>query len=90
MATIKKTFVFESREAFIEAIAKEERDNEYPALFNGVSKEFAKEHPNYETNNETNTYCWNCLDCVHCFDCDNCTNCAWCGHCKSCDNCTEC
>jgi hypothetical protein len=89
MKTIKETFVFESKEAFEKAIFNEMRED-VPAMFNGVSKEFAKDHPNYETNNETNAYCWNCLDCVNSIGCDSCTDCVWCRRCESCDSCVQC
>ncbi len=42
---------------------------------NGVSVEFAVENPDYETDNATNTGCWNCLNCVNCRYCDDCFNC---------------
>lgn len=36
---------------------REDRD------INGVSEEFAKDHPEFEKENETNKGCWNCSDC---------------------------
>jgi hypothetical protein len=89
MKAINKTMIFESKQAFDKAVFDEIR-KENPVIFNGVSPEFAKEHPNYETNNETNSFCWNCNDCVNCIGCDNCTDCVWCVNCESCDSCVQC
>lgn len=45
---------------------------------NGVSETFAKNHPNYEIDNEGNAGCWNCTNCTNCTYCTNCTNCTDC------------
>jgi hypothetical protein len=89
MESINETFVFESQETFMEAVYKE-LHKENPIPFNGVCKEFAKEHPNYDANNQTNAYCWNCLDCNNCIACDNCTDCNGCRGCDTCDSCIQC
>jgi hypothetical protein len=89
MKTTNKTFVFETKEAFEKAVF-DEMGKENPVIFNGVSPAFANAHPNYEHNNETNSYCWNCLGCVNCIGCDNCVNCVWCIECTSCKLCVHC
>lgn len=35
---------------------------------NGVNEEFAKKHPDYEKDNESNVGCWNCTYCKDCED----------------------
>lgn len=40
--------------------------NREDKTLNGVSPEFAKKHPDYEKQNETNRGCWNCSDCSDC------------------------
>ena len=45
---------------------------------NGVSEEFASDHPDYEKENETNEGCWNCSDCSDCSDCSGCSDCYGC------------
>jgi hypothetical protein len=89
MKTINKTLVFDTKEAFDKAVFDEMR-KENPTIFNGVSKEFAETHPNYEENNQTNGFCWNCEDSVNCIGCDSCTNCVYCVNCESCDACIRC
>ena len=89
METTNKTLIFDTKEAFERAVFDEMR-KETPISFNGVSKEFAKEHTNYEANNETNAYCWNCLDSVNCIGCDSCSNCVMCINCTSCEACVRC
>jgi hypothetical protein len=89
MKTINKTFIFESKEAFDKAVFKE-YGKETHTIFNGVSKEFAETHPNYEENNQTNGFCWNCDDSVNCIGCDSCSNCVYCVNCESCDACVRC
>ena len=39
---------------------------------NGVSPEFAKNHPDYEKQNETNQACWDCKACEACKACGRC------------------
>lgn len=41
---------------------------------NGVSEDFAKNHPGYEKENETNQGCWNCSDCSYCSGCSGLKN----------------
>jgi hypothetical protein len=89
METINGTIVFASKEAFEKAVFDALR-KENPVAFNGVSLEFAEEHPNYEANNQTNSYCWNCEDCVNCVGCNDCSNCVMCVNCKSCYACVRC
>ena len=62
-----KTLVFESHEEFIN---RKDKD------VNGVSAQFAKNHPDFEKENETNRGCWNCSDCSGCFRCSNCSGCS--------------
>lgn len=72
------TQVFSSYEAFL---ARKDQD------VNGVSKAFAEKYPQYETENETNTACWNCnvcRDCTECVDCNACRDCVYCNSCRSC------
>ena len=63
---------------------------------NGVSPEFAKNHPDYEKQNETNQACWDCKACEackackRCWDCDNCKDCVACKDCKDCVACKDC
>ena len=48
---------------------------------NGVSPEFAAQHPNWEQDNKTNTGCWNCTSCEGCIECvwcSGCIECVWC------------
>jgi len=42
---------------------------------NGVSKEFAEVNSNWESDNSTNTGCWNCWNCRDCRDCRDCSSC---------------
>lgn len=71
----------------------------YMCRVNGVSKEFAKQHPNFKEDNATNRGCWNCLNCTKCAGCVSCVNCHLClcciislncGKCRYCDNCNSC
>ena len=48
---------------------------------NGVSEDFAAEHPDFEKDNESNSGCWNC------YDCQNCESCKWCVSCELCEWC---
>ena len=57
---------------------------------NGVSEEFAKAHPYYEADNETNTSCWECSDCSDCSWCVGCSHCYECEECFDCFDCFEC
>lgn len=66
IAAAMKTQIFESYSAFL---SREDKD------LNGVSKQFAESHPNYEVDNETNKACWNCSDCSGCSDCSDCSDC---------------
>ena len=67
-----KTKIYKSYADFLMRENKEE---------NGVSEEFAAEHPDFEMQNETNSGCWNChacqncYDCLSCYDCQNCVSC---------------
>lgn len=47
---------------------------------NGVSKQFAFEHPDFEAQNESNIGCWNCSDCSRCSDCSDCYDCSGIGN----------
>jgi len=63
---------------------------------NGVSPEFAAQHPNWEQDNKTNTGCWNCTtsegcrDCKECVSCRGCIECVWCTGCIECRECVCC
>ena len=57
---------------------------------NGVSKAFAKEHPNYEQDNESNIRCWNCISCENCIGCEGCEGCEDCEGCSCCEDCEGC
>jgi hypothetical protein len=83
MKTFTKTIVFQSKEEF-DKLRKNQLGTEEPLFFNGVSVEYAKEHPDYEMNNATNAFCWNCSDCVDCIACNSCKMCVWCIQCTSC------
>lgn len=46
---------------------------------NGVSRDFAKMHPDFEKQNESNEGCWDCSfcqNCSNCYECHNCNNCS--------------
>lgn len=51
---------------------------------NGVSESFSTDHPDYESDNETNEGCWNCSDCSDCSDCSRCYDCSRCSDCSRC------
>ena len=79
-----KTKVFASFGDFLKRTKKK---------MNGVSKKFAKEHPNYKQDNKSNIGCWSCLGCVECRSCEecqNCENCQYCQYCQKCQNCENC
>lgn len=57
---------------------------------NGVSPEFAEEHPDWEKENERNIGCWDCSDCSDCSDCYNCSYCSSCSDCSDCSGCYGC
>ena len=76
-----KTEIYENYDAFIK------RED---TKINGVTKEFAERNPEFETENETNTGCWNCSDCSDCSDCSGCSRCSGCFGCYECSNCSSC
>lgn len=45
---------------------------------NGVSPKFAKNHPSFEENNESNVGCWCCYRCDTCYGCKGCNDCYQC------------
>jgi hypothetical protein len=59
-----KTQIFNNYSDFLN---REDKD------LNGVSKEFAENNPNWESENETNDACWNCSDCWNCSNCSYCS-----------------
>jgi hypothetical protein len=61
-----KTEIFESYEDFV---------NREDKSVNGVSPEYAGNHPDYELMNESNVGCWNCVACTECVDCVRCYAC---------------
>lgn len=70
-----KTEIFASFDDFLDRADKKT---------NGVSPEFAKKHPDYARDNETNTGCWNCEACKSCVWCKSCHSCVSCMSCVSC------
>ena len=67
---MNRTEIFEDYESFY---AREDK------LVNGVSPDFAEEHPSWEEDNVTNEGCWNC------FRCQDCRSCKYCSDCRSCE-----
>jgi hypothetical protein len=63
------------------------RDDE---TVNGVSPDFAREHPNWDADNSTNIGCWNCINCHNCNGCDDCNGCNYCYRCNNCNGCNYC
>ena len=60
---------------------------------NGVSPEFAAEHPDFVELNLTNKSCWDCSgcsDCSGCWDCSRCSDCSDCSGCSRCSRCSRC
>ena len=60
---------------------------------NGVSPEFAAEHPDFVELNLTNKSCWDCSgcsDCSGCWDCSGCSRCSVCSGCSGCSRCSDC
>ena len=57
---------------------------------NGVSEEFAKNNPDYISDNYRNVGCYNCKNCDYCNYCDYCDYCDTCKNCKNCDYCDYC
>ena len=57
---------------------------------NGVSEEFAAQHPNFKKDNETNIGCWNCHSCTSCIQCISGNYCMNSRYCKDCTNCNNC
>ena len=76
-----KTKIYESYADFL---------NREDKTINGVSEDFASEHPDFEKDNETNVGCWNCYDCKYCEFCENSYNCMFCISCVSCVSCYDC
>ncbi len=76
-----KTKIYKSYADFLMRENKEE---------NGVSVDFAAEHPDFEEDNKTNIDCWNCYDCKNCESCNLCISCISCYWCKNCDLCEHC
>ena len=80
---MKTTRIYKSYEDFLERKDQDE---------NGVSENFAAEHPDFEEQNEINTGCWNCKSCKSCEYCAACESresyefCDDCEFCKSCAN----
>ena len=74
-----KTEIFESYMAFYQ---REDKS------LNGVSKEFAELHPDYEKQNETNDGCWNCSGCSGCSGCSDSSDCSDCSRCSRCSRCS--
>ena len=68
-----KTKVFKSYADFL---------NRKDKKINGVSEDFAAEHPDFEEANKTNVGCWNCYDCKNCYDCLSCYDCQNCVSCN--------
>ena len=79
---IATTKVFNSYKEYCEEL-------EYTPNLNGVSAEFAKQHPNFVEDNSTNKSCWNCISCTKCYDCDDCKQCDDCSYCLRCENCSH-
>ena len=77
------TKVFNSYKEYCEEL-------EYTPNLNGVSSEFAKQHPNFVEDNSTNKSCWNCISCTKCYDCHSCKECNECSYCTKCENCDHC
>ncbi len=82
-----KTKIYKSYADFLMRENKEE---------NGVSVDFAAEHPDFEEDNKTNIDCWNCYDCKNCESCNlcisciSCISCYWCKNCELCEHCYSC
>ena len=79
-----KTEIFSDYEEFF---AREDK------TINGVSPEFAEEHPDWKEVNSTNVGCWccrDCKDCRWCIDCGDCVECTGCNRCKNCKGCKDC
>ena len=72
-----KTKIFKSYENFL----KREDKN-----INGVSEDFAAEHPDFEESNESKSGCWNCYDCKNCESCNWCVSCELCNWCENREN----
>jgi hypothetical protein len=64
-----KTLIFETYSDFL---------NREDVELNGVSKEFAELHPDFEKQNITNEGCWNSSGCSGCSDCSDCSRCSDC------------
>jgi hypothetical protein len=76
-----KTIVFKDYRSFM--------NREYKEV-NGVSEVFATNNPDYDINNETNKYCWNCSGCSDCWNCSGCSRCSDCSSCSDCSDCSHC
>jgi len=57
-----------------------EFSNREDKSINGVTPDFAKEHPDYEEDNKSNSGCFNCHRCYNCDSCNNCTFCIGCNN----------
>jgi hypothetical protein len=75
------TKIYESYSAFLA------RDNKAD---NGVSPDFAKQNPNFEKQNKTNSGCYDCSDCSRCSRCSDCSDCSRCSRCYECYDCSRC
>ena len=51
---------------------------------NGVSPSFAAAHPEWETDNEPNSGCYNCSRGSECSECYGCSDCYGCSECSEC------
>lgn len=68
--------------------------NRQDKTINGVSEQFALDHPDYEKENQTNEGCWNCSDCSDCSRCSRCwllaalaaSDCSDCSRCSDCSD----
>jgi len=70
--------------------SKEHFDKRKDKKVNGVSPSFAKQYPNFKTDNNTNNGCWDCYHCYHCSGCSGCSGCPGCSGCWDCYHCSDC
>jgi len=76
-----KTIMYKNYTAFL---AREDK------TLNGVSEDFAREHPEVLFEDTNNIACFNCVSCNNCIACEKCTNCDDCVRCNYCDDCIDC
>jgi hypothetical protein len=72
-----KTKIYNS---YLEFLNREQQEE------NGVSKEFAEKHPDYEKENSTNKACSGCFGCFDCSGCFGCSDCFGCSRCSGLKN----